>query len=86
MSGRGCVSTSPALLPSCILILKSGSAMLVNDHYTNLPLGPRSGEDHEALSAKAGKAGTADSISSTDENLDKTVMPTWCPLLRRQEI
>lgn len=60
--------------------------MLVNDHYTNLPLGPRSGEDHEALSAKAGKAGTADSISSTDENLDKTVMPTWCPLLRRQEI
>lgn len=56
--------------------------MLVNVHYINLLLGPRSGEDHEALSAKAGKAGIAYSIPSRGENLDKTTMPTWCPLLR----
>lgn len=67
-------------------MLRSSFAMLVNVQYTDLPLRPRSGEDHKALSAKAGKAGIAYSIPSTDENLDKTVMPTWCPLLRQQEI
>lgn len=62
MPVQGCKSTSSVLLHADFHKWLCN----VKVHYTNLPLWPRSGQAHEALSAQVGKAGIVYSISSTD--------------------